>query len=119
MAVSISLGAAAYAGTWQKYDETNFIAAQKSGNPVILDFKADWCSTCKKLEKATNILFKENDYKNFIGFRVNYDNSKDLKKKYKVIKQSTLIVFKGNKEVSRSIGVTDLPALRRLLNQGI
>jgi thioredoxin 1 len=50
---------------------------------------------------------------------VDYDSSDDLKKKLNVTKQSTLIIFKGEKEVARSIGVTDPKAICELIQKGL
>ncbi|MGC9365307.1 MAG: cytochrome c biogenesis protein CcdA [Fidelibacterota bacterium] len=38
---------------WQSYSETAYKAALKSGQPVIIDFSADWCIPCKEMDKLT------------------------------------------------------------------
>ena len=47
-----------------------------------------------------------------------YDTSTSLKKQMKIVSQSTLVVFKGGKEIARSTGVTDPAELRALLRKG-
>lgn len=39
--------------SWQPYDEGAVAAAIDSGQPVILDFYADWCAPCKELDEKT------------------------------------------------------------------
>ena len=38
---------------WAKDDASARAAAAKEGKPMIVDFTADWCTACKKLEKTT------------------------------------------------------------------
>lgn len=47
-------------------------------------------------------------------FKVDFDSSKDLLRRWKVAHQSTLIAFKGGVERLRITGETDAGALRRV-----
>jgi thiol:disulfide interchange protein DsbD len=38
---------------WLPYSEENLEMAKKSGLPVIIDVKAEWCAACKELEMKT------------------------------------------------------------------
>jgi len=46
-----------------------------------------------------------------VAFKANFDTETMLKKKYGFENRSTIIVFKGGKDVARSTGVTDRMAL--------
>jgi hypothetical protein len=48
-----------------------------------------------------------------------FDSQKELLRKLKVQKQSTLIVFKGNKEVGRSTGDTKKESIEALLAKSV
>ena len=37
---------------WQPYDANIIAAAQKNNQPVLIDFTADWCLSCKILDKT-------------------------------------------------------------------
>ncbi|MEN6384286.1 MAG: thioredoxin family protein [Phycisphaerales bacterium] len=37
---------------WQSYDEQAVIKAQTNSQPVLIEFTADWCFSCKVLEKT-------------------------------------------------------------------
>ena len=47
-------------------------------------------------------------------FKVDFDSSQDLLRRWKVTQQSTLIGFKGRAERLRSIGQTESGALRKV-----
>jgi len=36
---------------WQPYDEQLVAQANNEGQPILIDFYADWCIPCKQIEK--------------------------------------------------------------------
>ena len=105
--------ATAWAGE-QPYDKNAFDKALAEGKPVIVDFFADWCPTCKAQKPHVQSLLGEAKMKDVILFIADYDKEKDLKQTLRVTQQATFVVFKGGKEVGRSTGQTkkeDLAAL--------
>lgn len=107
------------AGPWSSYDEASFKKAQAEGKTVVLDFYADWCSTCVKQRPVLVKLLNEEKFDRVVGFKVNFDEAEELKKRLNVYSQATLIVFKGEKEVARNIGVTGQDELKNLIGKGI
>jgi len=105
--------ASAWAGE-KPYDKAAFEKALAAGGPVIVDFFADWCPTCKSQKPHVQALLAEPKMKNVTLFVADFDKERDLKKNLRVTKQSTFVVFRGGKEVGRSTGQTkkeDLAAL--------
>lgn len=93
--------------------------AEAAGQSYVLAFHADWCPTCRAQAKVFEQLKTDPALKTVTLFNVDYDGETDLKKQLKVRGQSTLIVYKGAKEVSRSVGETSADALKKRLAQSL
>ncbi len=109
----------AVSGEIQPYGETAFKAATSGGKTVVLDFHADWCPVCRKQGPLLESLAQEDKLKNVVVLKVDYDEERALKKQLKILSQSTLVVFKGEKEVARATGVTDKDQIRELIEKGL
>jgi thioredoxin 1 len=101
------------------FDKATFDAALAAGKPVVVDFQADWCPTCKAQKPLVQGLLKDPKYSGLTLFVANYDTEKDLKKRLAVSQQSTFVVFKAGKEVARSTGQTDKGALADLFSMAL
>lgn len=107
---AVFVAASAWAGELP-YEKTVFDQAVAAGKPVIVDFFADWCPTCKTQKPLVRELINDPKMKDVTLFVADYDKEKDLKKALRVSSQSTFVVFKGGKEVARSTGQTSKDAL--------
>ena len=106
MAVSLVVSA-----TTVPFDQTAFDKAVAAGEPVIVQFHADWCPTSKAQAPLVAQAMTEPKLKSVTLFVADFDKEKALKKALKVSTQSTFVVFKGGKEVSRSTGETTRAAI--------
>jgi thioredoxin 1 len=104
---------------WRTFDNSAFKKAQESGQTVVIDFHATWCPTCAKQKPVLAKLIGESEFKNVAAFVADYDSSSELKRQMKITSQSTVVVFKGNREIARSTGVTNEDELRSLLKKGL
>ena len=107
-ALAFSLGAAAATAA---FDQTAFDKAVAAGQPVIVQFHADWCPTCKTQTPLVAQAMGDPKMKDVTLFVADFDKEKALKKALKVSTQSTFVVFKGGKEVTRSTGETTQAAI--------
>ena len=99
-----------YAEKQTTFDKNLFEKAQSDGKVVIVSSWIKYCSSCasqmKVLQKAKNdgeLLDIKFDNIEYFSFDVTNKEISDL---FDVQYQTTLLIFKGNKEVYRSIGET-------------
>ena len=93
------------------YSAAALAAAEKANQPIALHFHADWCPTCRAQDKVVQSLKTEKGLDLTI-LTVNYDTERDLKRRFKVNSQASLIVLRGQKETARLVGVTSTDGIR-------
>ena len=90
--------------TTSKYSEFNQeVYDNKLGKePIALYFHADWCPTCKQLEeRVLNNISSFPEETQIL--KTDFDTEKELRKKYNVTTQTTIIVLNANGEVVESL----------------
>tara|TARA_B100001093_G_C26176407_1_gene737969 strand:+ start:56 stop:424 length:369 start_codon:yes stop_codon:yes gene_type:complete len=98
------------------FNKELFDKAQSNGKVVVVSSWIKYCTSCasqmKVLDKA------KNDFENieFFTFEV---TKKDIASLLNVQYQTTLLIFKNNKEVYRSIGETSREAIYKAINSSI
>ena len=88
------------------FTQAAFDAARAAGKPVLVDTYATWCDICARQMPIIDKLLGEPKYKDLVTLRVNFDTQKDVMRALDARLQSTLIAFRGDKEVARSVGET-------------
>ena len=91
--------------------------AQSEGKPILVDVFAAWCSVCRAQNPILTQLTREPKYKNLVVLKADFDKQKEELKALNVQRQSTLIVFKGDDEIDRSIGDTSQLSIEGLLDK--
>jgi thioredoxin 1 len=119
LGTAIAFSPLASAMTPKAYSEKAFAAAQAAGKPILLHITAPWCPTCKAQKPILSKLETEPKFKGLVTFDIDFDTSKPLLRKLHVAQQSTLIVYKGKKEMGRSTGDTDPSSIEALLGKAI
>lgn len=120
--LAAALFVAATSAAWgaeTPFSDAAFAAAQAAGKPVIVHVYAPWCPTCRAQEPILKKLEADPKFAGAEAFRVDFDHQKDAVKAFKARAQSTIIVFKGAKEVGRSVGETDEKAISALLDKAL
>ena len=121
-ALTLSLSTAfslAKAGQIDPYNQQTFDHLTADGKPVVLDISATWCPTCKAQKPIVENLMKQPAFSDVTLMRIDFDSQKPLLRKYHVTMQSTLVAFKGETEVGRSVGDTSRAGLRSLFEKAV
>lgn len=84
--------AAVTPGEYTDYDSSRVASAANNGNAVLF-FHASWCPSCKALD---NSISSNTVPDGLTIFKVNYDKENDLRKKYGVTYQHTLVQVDAN-----------------------
>jgi thioredoxin 1 len=114
-AASVLPSATAIAAEEKPFTRQAFQAAQNDGKSILVEIHASWCPTCAAQKPILGKLFADPRFKNLAVFRVDFDSQKDEVRNFKARIQSTLITFKGNEEIARSVGDTNADSIADLL----
>jgi thiol-disulfide isomerase/thioredoxin len=117
--VVIMRAATAYAADRLPYDAEVFQAALEAGKPILVHVTAPWCGECKLQKPIVARLAERSEFKDLTIFDVDFDTQKEALRRLKVQKQSTLLVFKGKAEITRSVGVTRAEAIEALMKKAL
>ena len=98
--------------TIQKFEE-----AKKNGETVVVTAWAKYCGTCKKQKVVLDQA--EKDFNDVLFLYYNHPKMKDIAKYLKVDYRSTILVYKGDEEVSRTIGQLDKSVIYLNIEKGI
>ena len=98
------------------FNKELFDKAQSEGKIVIVSSWIKYCTSCasqmKVLDKA------KNDFENIEYFKFDVRN-KEIADLFNIQYQTTLLIFKNNKEVYRSIGETSREAIYKAIKSSI
>ena len=103
----------------QPFTQAAFDAARSAGKPVLVDTYATWCDICARQMPIIDKLVAEPRYKDLVTFRVNFDTQKDVMRALNARVQSTLIAYRGDKEVGRSVGETQPEWIDDLMSKAV
>ncbi len=118
-AIVVALAATAVAQEPKPFDREVFEKAKADGKTVLVDFHADWCPVCKKQAEVIPQVLSQDKFQQVVVLKADYDLEKELKQQLKITHQSTLVLFKGEKEIGREQGITTASAIGELLEKGL
>lgn len=87
----------------------------QAGQPVLLDFYANWCAPCRMVAPVLEEISKEKPDLKIC--KVNVDEETDLAFRYQVMSIPTLVVVKDGQTVQRAIGAMPKEEILKLLEE--
>jgi thioredoxin 1 len=119
IAMGLAFASAALAQPIQPFSTAALKAAQAAGEPVLVDAYASWCPTCRKQAPTIDAMANDPAFAKLVILRLDYDNQTAEKRALGIATQSTLIAYHGDKEVGRTVGVTDPEQIKSLAESAL
>ena len=94
-----------------------FEEAKKNGETVVVTAWNKYCGTCKRQKVVLDQA--EKDFKDVLFLYYSHPKMKDIAKYLKIDHRSTILVYKGNAEVSRTLGQVDKSVIYASIEKGI
>jgi len=91
--------------------------AKASGKTIVINSYEIWCGTCSKQIKVLDQAEKE--FNEIIFLSYEQSKNKDIAKKLGIKQWTTIVVYKGENEISRLIGQTDKETIYSAIQKGI
>ena len=98
------------------YNKVDFDKALSEGKVVVVSSWIKYCTSCASQMKVLNKAINEFDNIEYFAFDV---TNKEIAKFFNVQYQTTLLIFKENKEVYRSIGETSKDLIYKAIRSSI
>jgi thiol-disulfide isomerase/thioredoxin len=98
------------------YQAVEFSDAQKQQKHVVIEIFKKGCGTCAAQQPALEKARQK--FPDAVFMKVDFEHDADAVTVFKAVKQSTIIIFKGETEVDRLVGVTDPSAILAAIAKG-
>lgn len=101
------------------FDEAAFSAALAAGGPVIVHVSAPWCPICRAQKPILDRLRDQPRFKGFALFQIDFDTDKASMRRVGARLQSTLIVYRGGREIAHTVGDREEGWIEDLLEKAL
>ncbi|MCM0022181.1 MAG: thioredoxin family protein [Tagaea sp.] len=102
-----------------KFTEAAFKAAQDADKSILVEITAVWCPACKAQAPVLERLLTSAKFRDYVVFTIDFDSEKDAMRRFEARLPGTLLVFKGEDQMGRSLADTDPVSLAALLEMGL
>ena len=89
----------------------NYESLMASGQPVVIDFWAEWCGPCRMVGPIIDELATEYEGKVVIG-KCDVDSTDDIVAQYRVRNIPTVVFIKNGEVVDKVVGATSKETLK-------
>jgi thioredoxin 1 len=101
------------------FEQKAFEASLAAGGPVIVHVAAPWCVICRAQKPILAALRAEPRFGGFELYEIDFDNDKPSVRAVGARLQSTIIVYKGGKEVGHTVGDREEGWIEDLLEKAL
>ena len=95
----------------------SFKKAQEGGKTVVINSWNETCYTCKKQIKILDQA--EEKFKDILFLSFEQTKDKEIAKFLKIEYWTTIVIYKNDKEISRSIGETDKSKIYSIISKSL
>lgn len=90
----------------------------RSDLPVLVDFWAEWCGPCRMVGPAVEEIGKIMAGKVKVT-KLNVDENQEIAMRYNIQSIPSLLLFKGGKEIARTIGAAPKEAYLKFIENSL
>lgn len=103
----------------EPFTQERFEALQAAGEVVLIDVFATWCPTCKKQQEVLTRFRTDNPDADFHILVVDFDKDKEWVSHFRAPRQSTLLLYVGDKQYWYSVAETRYEVIADEINKAI
>ena len=98
------------------FTDANFeTEAMQAGQPVLVDFWAEWCGPCRAIAPIIDELATNYAGKAKIG-KVDIDSNRDLALRFGIQSIPTILLLKDGEVVNKWVGMQPKPVIQKALD---
>lgn len=94
----------AMAAAGEPFERAAFAEALAAGGPVVVHVTAPWCPICRAQKPILIKLRDDPRFRDYALFEIDFDGDKESMRAVGARLQSTLIVYRGGREIARTVG---------------
>ena len=91
--------------------------AKNTGKTVVVNSYEPWCWSCRKQDKV--LIGAKDEFKGVVFLTYQQGKHKDIAEALNISVRTTIVVFKGKREVARIIGQTGKTEIYSAIKKGI
>ena len=108
-------------GAGKAVTDASFVSdVLQSDKPVLVDFWAEWCAPCKKVDPLLNELANDPELAGQVEIvSINIDENPETTRAYQIMSVPTLTIFKGGEPFNSVIGAKPKSALKNFIESAL